>query len=303
MQEFAFSYMLNKTKVSIDDKTLIAKIGPIMKKEISLESIQHFYIKDYKDYKELIIRYTKSNGKIANQKLLHAYGEQGAVDLANALAERFPEKDLRGADPKEAMKLLKATNSQKLGFYLAFLIVFLLVTGFFLPTLIHYFDFGHQIATVEDIMEGKKLSSRNLTISGLVLNAGMWEENTTTKNGSTSKSENNYFPLVSDSWVEGDPVYVLLKTGYMSQDDVDIFVFETESFNGIIRDVFWEGIDDEQIDFLTNEYSLNFSKDAKLFEVTNEKSDKIMFFVYIGILGIFVIIFIVMGIKQRKMSK
>lgn len=301
MLEFEFSYMMNKNKVSLDDKTLYARIGPIIKKEIGLDSIQHFYIKEYKDYKELIIRYSKLNGKVANQKLLFAYGETGANNLADALAARFPEKDLRGADPKEAMKLMKASNSQKMGFIIALIVMFLVVTGIFVPTLMHFFDNGHQDVNVKNIVDGEKLKTRNLTISGMVLNAGMEEETTTTKSGSSSTTEKNYFPLVSEEWQDGQPVHVLLQaTGYMTQDDVDYFVYETGEFNGVVRNVWWEGIDDEQIKFFADEYGITFDNNAILFEITNEKPDAIMFYVYLGVLGILLIIFIIIGIKQRK---
>jgi hypothetical protein len=86
----------------------------------------------------------------------------------------------------------------------------------------------------------------------------------------------------------------------MSQDEVDYFVYETGEFNGVVRNVWWEGIDDEQIKFFADEYGITFADNAILFEITNEKPDAIMFYVYLGVLGILLIIFIVIGIKQRK---
>ncbi len=302
MQEFNFSYLTNKIKATIDDTTLFAKIGPIIKKEILLESIEFFYIKEYNDYNELIIRYRKSNGKIINQKMIFAHNSIGAIELANALSQRFPEKDLRGKAPHEAMKLLKAADSQKIGFILAVVIMLAVVTVIFMPYLIHYFDNGHENVSVENVIAGEELFSRNLTMSGYVVNEGMWLENTSTDRGSTTITTNNYFPIVEKSWEIGDPIHIISKTGDLSQAEVDEFVYST-SFTGTLRNVWWEGIGSDVTEFLITNYSHNIAEDVVLFEINDGNPDKYVLYIYIFVIVILLVVFGIVALKQRKKNK
>lgn len=299
MPEFTFSYMTNKNQISVDEKTLHAKIGPFVKKEIALSNIQYFYVKDFKDYREFIINHVKANGKTSNVKLIGSYGSQDVDNLANFLAALYPAKDLRKMDSKDAFKLMKAVNSQKMGLWIVAILIPAIMTIFFLPGLIHYFDSGHDNASIEDIISGKDLSSHNLTLTGIVLNQGMWEQTTTTNKGSTTTTEKNYFPLIPETWKEGDPLNLILETEGMSQAETDEFVLKT-SFNGTLRNVLWEGVADDQKEFFKSEYGLVMADNVVLFEVMDGQPDEYIPYVFGGVIAIFLIIFIILWFKYRK---
>lgn len=299
MPEFTFSYMTSKNKVTVDDSTFHAKIGPFVKKEFPLSNIKYFYIKDYKDYREFIINHEKANGKTSNMKLLSTYGTADTDNLANYLAALYPTKDLRKMDSKEALKLMKAVNSQKMALWIVAIILPLVMTIFFIPGLVHYFDNGHETVTIEDFISGKELSTRNLTLEGIVLNQGMWEQTTTTNKGSTTTTEKNYFPLISETWQEGQPLHVILETYGMTQTETDEFVLKT-SFNGTLRNVFWEGVAKDQREFFKSEYGLTMADNVVLFEVSDEKPDAYIPYVYGLVILIELIIFFIVWLKYRK---
>jgi hypothetical protein len=299
MPEFTFSYMTSKNHVNIDEKSLHIKIGPFVKKEIALSNILYFYVKDYKEYREFIIHHTKANGKSSNLKLLGSYGSQDIDNLANFLAASYPTKDLRKMDSKEALKLMKAVNSQKMALWIVAFLIPAVMTIFFLPGLIHYFDSGHENAKIEDIISGKNFPTHNLTITGVVLNEGMWEKTTTTNKGNTTTTEKNYFPLISETWKEGEPLHVILESSEMTQAETDEFVLKT-SFNGTMRNVLWEGVAKDQREFFKSEYGLTMADNIVLFEVTDEKPDEYIPYVYGVVLLVELIIFFIVWLKYRK---
>ncbi len=299
MQEFNLTYMTSKAHVTLEDRTLHVKIGPFVKKNIELSSIEYFFIKEYKDYKELIIRHTKANGKVTNLRIICSYGIEDIDNLANTLGVHFPAKDLRKIDPKEAMKLMKAVNTQKMALWIVFFLLPAIMTIFFLPGLTHYFDSGHENVKIEDVISEKDFPTHNLTIEGTVLNQGMWEKTTTTSRGSSSTTERNYFPLISENWKEGEPVHVLIETGEMTQAETDEFVYKT-SFTGTTRNVLWEGISGDQTDFFQKEYGITFDKNAILFEITDGQPDSYVIWALGLVIFVELIIFFIVWLKYRK---
>ena len=299
MQEFNLNYVTSKTHVNIENRTLHAKIGPFIKKNIELSNIQYFYVMDNKDYRELIIRYIKENGKTTNVRLICAYGVEDLDNLANTLGANLPKCDLRKMDSKEALKLMKAVNAQKMALIIVFILIPAILLVIFLPGLIHVMDSGHDYVTAKDIVTGKELSSRNLTLHGTILNQGMWEKTTHTQRGSTSTTEKNFFPMITEDWVEGEPVQILIETGEMSQSETDEFVYKT-SFKGTIRNVLWEGIDSDQKDFFQKEYGITFSDNAILFEIIEGKPDQYIIYVFGAVVLILLITFVFVWIKYKK---
>ena len=301
MQEFSFSYMASKTDVRLDDTTVYITVGPINKKtEIPLKSIKNFYIKDYGDYKEFIIRYEKANGKIKNRKLLGGLADAAMGKLGDALAEKLPGIDLRKYDSREAMQMMKASDSQKMGFWIALIVIIAVVTVIMMPGLLHYLDNGHETVSVDEIISGKDLSTHNLTLTGTVLNQGMEETTTSKSRGSTSTTVNNYFPLIPEDYQKGDEIHILLETGDMLQSEVDDFV-EKSSFSGTLKDIWWEGVGSSQEDFFKENYDITFADDVMLFEVCNGKcSYTSIIYIWGGMVLILLIVFIIMKVMMNR---
>lgn len=298
MNEFNFSYLTAKTKVAIENDILNAKVG-IVKRTIPLGQIKMLYIKEYKDYNELIIRYEKDTGKLKNQKFLFGYGEKDAIALADELSQRLPGIDLRNLEPSEAMKQMKAVNSQKVAFVIAPVVMIAVLAIIFMPFFIHYFDKGHENVFVEDLISGKKLSSRNLTVEGYLLEEGMWEKTTTTRRGSTTTTIINIFPMVAGDWQEGMPIKVLLETDDLTDYEVEA-LFEQPGYDVTLRNVWWEGASKDQIRFFEDEYGFIMDDDILLLKMSDgSRPDKWAIYVFGACVVIFAIVFAIVVRKYK----
>ncbi|GAB4296299.1 MAG: hypothetical protein Kow0068_20760 [Marinilabiliales bacterium] len=295
MEKYTFAYLTTKTTATIDDGVLHLKISPIIKKQISLEAIKYFYVHESKDYCTLIIRYEKNNGKHTNQRIIFAHLDNQALSFINSLSQKFPEKDLRGKSEKEALKILKATNTTKMALFVALIVMIIVPTIIFIPTIMHYFDSGKAEITVKELINGKDPGTNNLRLYGVVLNAGMWE-----KIYGKAAYESNYFPIVQKDWEEGDPVHILLDCGEMTQDEIDSLVYNTVYVDGVLKNILWEkGIDSEFKKFFKDEYDIEFADDALLFDITPQDTE-VLFYIYIGVLFLMIIIWGILYYKQTR---
>ena len=78
-------------------------------------------------------------------------------------------------------------------------------------------------------------------------------------------------------------------------------VLESSEFVGVVRDIWYEGMEDDQIQFFKDNYDLRISDHVIMFEVTGEEhNDALMFWVWFGINMFFGIIFLVAFVKSKK---
>jgi hypothetical protein len=300
MKEFRFSYFTLNNTVTIDEHTLRAKTGPFIKKEFSLNNLQHFYLFDNKDYRSVFLVYMDDKGKNKKLQLMSTPAEMGFTELVNELQQRFPGNSLNHLSEAEAFKTMKTANPNKWAPIAAFLIVFALMTVGFYPSLRHYFDFGFSKVNAQEIYQGKFPDSRNVTISGILLEKALEETTTSTKNGHTTTTVSEYIPMVDENWKEGDPVKIVLSYKKLSTLEYE-HVFSIESHLGVVRDIAWEGLEKSQTDFFKNNYGLNIDKDAILIQVTNQThNDEWSFYALLGVAAILGIIFLIVARKRRK---
>jgi len=298
-QEFVFKYMTAKNVVTIDQYSINCKIGPIIKKNALLSNVQHYYVFDDQQYRNLMLTFTDESGKVKKIQLYSGYGEEGFDQLLTALQQRLPGKSLQHLSEKEALAQMKIANPRKVGAILAFAIITIVISIIFVPGMIHYFDMGFESATVQELLDGKT-STRNLKLSGTLLDAGIEETTTTTRKGSTTTTVKVLLPIVTEAWAEGQPALVVLEFDEMSDTEYSNVLNQSE-FTGVVRNVWWEGLDQQQRDYFQTNYGLEVPEQALLFEVTGEqRNDAVMFYIWLGIVAFMGILFLLVYIKQSK---
>lgn len=299
-REFLFDYMGSKSSVTLDGYNVLCKIGPFRKKNFPFANIANFYVMDDKNYRALYITYTDESGKLKKVMMYSHLGEIGLRDLVEELNRLIPTKGLNHLPEKEAFGLMKAANPKKWAPVIAFAAVFIVITIFFIPALSHYFDFGFADAEVQQLIAGEDLGTKNLNLLGYPLSQNLEETTTTTKNGSSTTTKKVYVPLVAPDWEEGQPVNVIMQFDELSDSEFDA-VLESSEFVGVVRDVWYEGLDDSQIQFFVDNYDMQIVGNAILFEVTGyQHNDDLLFWVWVGINGIFLVIFVIVYIKSHK---
>jgi hypothetical protein len=295
MKEFKFGYMTTKSTVQLNGMNVHVQRGPFIKMDFLFSNIIHFYKFDNKGhYHQLIIRYyDEKKSKEKNLLLFSDAGDWGFRALVDEFTTTIPAKSLNHLPEKEAFQVLKMSNPKKAGTIGAGILIFLLVSILFYPGLRHFFDFGFEKAHVSELVEGKDFGTRNLVLSGVPSDYIM-EETTGSKSGTT---HSYYLPLVTAGWSEEKPVKVILK--FDDESESSSALGQTE-FVGVVRNIAWEGLDDEHIVFYQSDYQLNMGEDVVLFEVTGkEHNDSLMFGIWAGLLGIFGIIFLIVYLKNK----
>ncbi|HET6991036.1 MAG TPA: hypothetical protein VFJ43_06920 [Bacteroidia bacterium] len=300
MKEFNFNYFTAKNSVSIDDFLIRTKTGPFIKKEFPITNLQSFFIFYNNTYQSVFFIYTDDKGKSKKIQVFATPAEVGFTELVNELNARFPSKSLNHLSDAEAFKAMKVANPNKWAPFVAFFLILFVMCGILYPQLRHYFDYGFANTTVTEVGEKKDLGTRNINITGILLDKSLEETTTTTNKGSTTTTVSVYVPMVDSSWKEGDPVKVILSFDKLSDDEYSQ-VLESNSFTGVIRNVAWEGIESKQTDFLIKTYGLKFPDKPVLVQITNEKhNDEWVIFVMGLIVVILVIVFIIVAIKRRR---
>ncbi len=297
--EFKFSYLTAKNVINIDDEYINIKVG-VIKTKIKKSNLKYVYIKAYQDYNHLILRYENEKGKLKNKKILFAHGEQQAIAAADYLVENTNCKDLRNVDEKEAMSFLKTTDAEKAGFLIAFVSIILVITIFLLPSFIHLFDNGLQTVDVSQLINNEKLSTHNVIVKNGYLLDGMYAETTSRRrHGGTSTTTEYYFPLVDKNWDKTQPIKVMVKTGKISQTEIDA-LFDAPEIKGVLENVMWEGgMDDDNVEFLNNEYGYIISDDIVIL-ATGGKNYVISLIIYIVIILIIAGALLYVKIKRKN---
>lgn len=298
-REFVFSYMTNKSTVMFDGTMVNLKMGPFRKKSFPFHSIVNWYVYEEKAYRSIFFTYINESGKQKKIQLFAQLGEIGFRDLIEELNASIGAKGLNHLPQKEALKVMKAANPKKVGAIGAMVIILILTTTFAFPGLRHYFDFGFEEMSVEQLINGEDAGTRNLKLLGFPLDQTLEETTKTTRNGSTTTTIQVYIPIVPSDWEDGDPVHVIMQFDELSDEDY-YGALGNSDFVGVVRNIWFEGLEDDQIQFFKDEYGMDVSDDVILFEVTGEEhNDSAMFYGWLAINGIFLILFSIMYIRNR----
>ncbi len=261
---FSFKHMVTCT-VTVDDLSIHLKSGPFIKRDFLLSNVQQFYAYHHTvnaNFLCLYINYTADNGKTKKVQLMSGERETGFPALVKELELRLPGKSLNHLSQEEAMKQLKTFNPQGPMVYVILWILTMLILGAYeYPAMVHALDSGLAKASVAEIIEGKDFGTRNITVKGILIDSSV--EMTSTYRWDSYK--HMYLPMVDNDWRQGDSIRLVLESGekFLVQQD----------YNGVIRNVAWEGIDPKIVNFFNTNYSLPVSNHAVLVEINGKYGD------------------------------
>lgn len=297
MQSFKFEYAA-PSELSFDDFTVSVKMG-FVKRQFQFANILHYYVLITKDYHVLYITYTDDAGKTKKAQLYSTPFAPSLTAAVQALKEKIPGKSLLHLDEKEAMATLKIANPKKWAPVVGFLLLWGICTICFLPGLRHYFDFGHANYTVAELQENTgAFSTKNVTVNGKLLD--MAAEETVTSSKSHTTTHSTFVPFVSENWEEGQPITVVLKFKELSDEEFNSL--DGTSFTGVIRNVWWEGLEKDKVEFFRNHFNLNVSDSVVLVEVTNQDTgnDLWALIAFVALTAFLLVIAFVVARKQRR---
>lgn len=298
MKTFTFPYYATKNSLTTDEFAIKVQMGPIVKREFAPSNLQHFYRFSTKQYEAFYATYTNEEGKAKKIQLFSDLNNTEFDAMVKYFEEKYPTGNLNHLPEKEAFAMLHVANPNKWAPPVAFVLLALSMTIFFFPMLRHYFDKGSTATTIENYIANPDFGTRNLTISGYLLDVGVKETITSSKSSSTHSA--TYIPMVDSTWKEGDPVKVILEFPSLSESSFDRVINETE-FTGVIRDIWWEGVSSDNIDFLKEKYSLNFPSEPVLIEVTDSlENDGFVIWVWLGTMVFILVLVIFVAIKMKK---
>lgn len=294
---FTFQYTVISIEANLEGNQLSVKQG-IRNFKIAVSEIHQMWMGKMPpgDFMELVIVTKNSAGKEKKFRFYSNDGEQGLKDLADELARQRPSADLRNLSREDAFARMKATDTAKVAFWaVPFIIVAVLAAGTS-PFLVHGLDKGSAAVSADDLKDGNNTGTRNLSVQGRALNQGL-EESTTRKGKTTVRM---YFPVVGPNYQEGAPVHLLVQTGNLTEAELNEVLGKNE-FQGVLRNVLWEGPSSKQVKFFKSEYNLPMADNVLLLELGANTSTDL--YIFIAILTVtFVIMAGVMIVLKRQMG-
>jgi len=294
---YTFQYTVLGIEANLEGNQLSVKQG-IRNFQLAVSEIQMMWMGKMPpgDFLELVIVTKNAAGKEKKFRFYSNDGEQGLKDLVDELARQRPSADLRSLSREEAFARMKTADTAKLAFWaVPFIIVGVLAAGTS-PFLIHGLDKGSAVVSADDLKAGNNSGTRNLTVQGRALNQGL-EESSTRKGKTTVRM---YFPVVGPDYQEGQPVHLLVQTGNLTEAELNEVLGKNE-FQGVLRNVLWEGPSGKQVKFFQSEYSLAMADNVMLLELGASTSNDL--YIFIAILTVtFVIMAGVMIVLKRQMG-
>lgn len=299
-QEFKPNYMGIGIKATVDAERLTMKMG-LRKLDAPLASLRHLYVLDHGPQAghELMLSHEPSPGKNKVFRITASHGDPELQRLIEALVALRPEIDIRSMASQAAYRMMGATNVTKIVAWvmpIAFTLIFVVM---FAPWLLHGIDGGKDEIDASTFNSADfDLDSRNVTVSNghFLFEQALTIE--TTSDGSTTVEW--AIPIVGSEWKAGDPVHLVLKTHELSADEAQHLDLE-HGIDGVVRNIFWEGLPDDEKGYFTNNFSLNLADDVQEVEYTADT--KMEFYLALGCIGFIAVLMTIIGVvvarKQR----
>lgn len=274
MNDFDFSYGPLKTGVRMDRDHVHIAFGPFKKYDFPLSHLQQFHVLNNGSQTILYLKYAARNGKVKKLQLFSEANSRSFLLLVNELRERCPSQDLTALDNTEAMKIIGAADPNKWAPIMILVVLPLTMALMMYPGLRHALDGGLASASVAEVARKVDLGTRNIKLHGRVLAHGeRLTENFRYKGKEWTRVTVTY-PIAESGWQEGDPLHVLVSFVDIEEGELDRLLQGTE-YQGVIRDIWWEGARQKTIDHLKDAYSFQLDEHVVLVEVRQGLNDGI----------------------------
>lgn len=298
-QEFNYKFMMLNIKARIEDGVLTIKQGP-RRFKAEIARLRHLYIIEHENVGyELILTHEVGPNKLKRIRTNGDFKAPAFQELVDTLVQLRPEIDIREMPMAEAHKLMGAANFVGAAPWIVVALITGMMAVFLSPQILHGFDGDPQTIDVSKCQADCDIQSKKLVLKGRILvDASIAETTTSTQSGSTSTSVRYFFPMVPNSWKKGDPVYWVIETPELTDDELRQ-VDPQKGIPGTLRDIFWEGLEDEGRNFFTKEYGLTIAEDVRLVEY--KANTQVEFYIGIGVTGfVFVLMLIISIVIKRK---
>ncbi len=283
-QAFDWGFMRLIIRASIDGERVEVKHG-LRTFRVPVSTIRHVYVDRNLQYETIVVGTEPSPGKKKIFRFSANPGQAAVHAFVQALVALRPEGDLRALDRKTAFKTMGAKDVDLITLVVVFGLLFGILAIALLPKLIHGVDGGHHKLALSKLEKSKDLDSRNVTIPA----ARLAVEHTlafTTVNKKygveTSRSTKYYIPVGREGWDEDDEIHVILETKKITDSEL-AKLEDASSFEGIVRDVLWEGLGSKQHEWFTKSAKLKLANDVVLLEYGAEPGTDLV--MYLGITG------------------
>jgi len=241
---FEFRYTVFTVSARIDARRFEVRSG-VRTSAAPIDRLQHLYVHAdaERGVDELLLSYAAPGGRLRRIRAFADAGESGFVQLVDALIERRPDIDIRHLERREAWS---RTGTRELDRWVlpGMMAAAIAILGLmFAPRVLHGFDRGAATVAVDALARGDRPDTRNLTVDGHpVLDAALFAEQDADR---TDQPTTAWIPLVGPDWRPGEPVSVVLEARNRTRGDV-LTLAEQPRFSGVLRDVWWEGLDDRR---------------------------------------------------------
>ncbi|MCA9537266.1 MAG: hypothetical protein KC620_00175 [Myxococcales bacterium] len=239
-QVFRFKYSVFTVDVRFDGPILLARTG-VRTVTAPLERLSALYVRTEGDSSELVLAWRTDKGRHKRARIFADAHEPEFARLVDALLARKPGIDLRGLSPAKAYAQMGARELDGVVLPAVMAVAMLLVAFMFGPLIVHGFDRDHAEVTIEQLASGERPATDNLSVRGkLALEHGLIDPGKSGGEGSV------WLPLVPEGWTPEAPVAVVLHAQGRVTADLDALVAR-DVYSGIVRDVWWEGLDDRRV--------------------------------------------------------
>ncbi len=293
-QEFQFRYLMYNCTAVIDDVYLTVKQG-VRTRQVELHRLRHFFVHVVPSSGiECLIGYETQEGKKKVMRFNANLGDPGFAAFAEALGKAKPAIDIRSLDAKAAHKLMGAVSIRSLVPIIVFAASAVVLAVIFLPALIHGLDSGSAVIDAAACAGTCDTASRNVTLT----NGYVHDEYMSEQEG--KRDVNHYLLYVPGGWEKTDPVYLVIKTpGY--DDEMLENVATREEISGVLRNVLWEGLDNDWRTQFKNEWNITIAPESRLVEYAAEpRIEFALVAVIIGtMLAVTLILSVVVVVRRR----
>lgn len=283
--------MAFRCEALIDGDVLSVKQG-VRLHRVSISQLTHLYLQPRDSVQTLWLVERRSHGRPGMHRIVANAGDAGFLGLVESLVAKRPDIDLRGEDERQALRRMGVRDTP--WWPMLLLLAPLLVGVSLLPRLLHGLDFGEERVSITSLARGRVPGSRNVVITGARARLGESVEVTTsrTQGNRATSATRTLVPLVPPTWDRSQPVHALLEVSDISSSE-EAALERATKFHGVVRDVLWEGLSDEDREYLTVEAGLKLSDDVRLVEYrANPRYDLAVF---LGATGVSLLVVLAMG--------
>ncbi len=199
---------------------------------------------------------------------------------------------------------LSTPKSKKLGGLVFPLYLILAIGAMVFPSANHILDNADQSILAQELIDGKKIITRNITITDARVLKKYYEKRVVIGRSYGSPQRESYvykFAIVPKAYKDGDPIHIIFNTS-----DPDIYkvsdILKQTNFSGVIRNIWWEGVSDSTVDYFQNDLGYPLSKDVYLLDNDDNGGDLLLVSIMFGALLFILLVFGSVAWSRKKVK-